>query len=412
MSYLNDGWMASGKDIESFEKTLQKIEETTVVFPMAMRTLRFCAVAENVSPVDGKIPIHVYNKDNVLLMPAKSAINVEAMIDAGVPVDILDEFKLSQLLIQYNSTVFFTARYLSRDLGARAGLGGESFDQPCEARARYLMDRFAKTDGIVNAIVRKDNNVAKIIAMGSRTFSYVPQKILLELLSGFESELGKAECVEWSVSHRLTRLVVAFPQKQEDLRKIYGIKSMPMPGMLLETSDTGDSSIRCSAVWITSSRCAFATAESYSRRHSFSTERKDKKTLAEVAVEEAENAVFKTYTKLPERLAALFAVDVIDPLYCIDQIAEGLKLQKHLGLHRGEALVETLKASIHPAEKYTGYDIAMLFLGMSECEFGEDGVSSLDTSVTRSRLEALAYQAVFLPIEKWAKSGGKIAVIA
>lgn len=405
-TFLSDRWVETGTDFSDFEAVINRLEKATVTVPLYNSKMKFCSVDERPDTlrVDGKIPLRIFHKDNVYGVPDISAVDVNTMADAGVPEDILAEILRTKLLIQYEKSVFFTAEYLSRDLGARAGLGGEAFGIPCEARSHYLASRFSTDNGISQATVRREGRVAKIVALGSKTFAHVPQTLLMDLLHEFEGELGKAECERWYVSHQYTMLTVSFPEKARDIAGTYGLKGKfepPTPGMIFETSDTGDCSVRCSAVWFYGkgmSKTSLARAESYSRRHSLSALKG--RTLAEIAFEEASKKVFKTYKELPERLCTLMSVDVVNPKYVLEKMFEHLNVRKLLGQGREQTLLEVMQGEIHPAELYTGYDIAVMFMQLSQVAF-EDGLDG-KSGMLKSKMEEITYKAPFCPIEKWA----------
>jgi len=397
---LLDSWVASGTTFEGFEQAVKNIDTSTRAVELNTSLIELLSVSNH---TDERTEFKVYNQAQTTgkSLPASTGLPTESATGAGMSEGLISELqRRSKLVIRASGKIFLTSKGLSRDLGARAYLAGDAIYDPTEERSAYLMSRYAARPNTTIAIIRngETEHVQKIFAMLSSKYCYIPQHSLCGIISGFEAELGKVKCVSWSVSHTLTEIWVEFPEKAEDIAATYGLAGMPVPGMLLETSDTGDCSISAIATWKTKRR-SYSRANCYSRKHSgnFSIEEVNK---------EIQRNLYTTYTKLPERLCELSLIEVANPQDCIEKVITALKTGAAIGKRRSADLTDAFLSEIDNTAAYTAYDIALMFMDLPS------RFDVKDDRFLRVEIEKLAYKAPFANFEKFAVPASRSVVLS
>lgn len=356
---LLDEWSASGTDFETFEKHVRMIDEATSVIPIETDDLTLLSLA---GIKEGAIKLWTYNAEQSIdrQLPGLSKMSIDNIIKKGVTPEFLKDALKSKLLIRYENDIYFTPTWLSRDLGVRADLEGDAVYSATPERSAFFMHRYVTNPESAHMVVRSNildgGRVKKIIAMPSEKYRRIPQSILLDVIAYLRKEMGKTECVRWSIEHGITQIWIEFPEKAEDVASIYKIPDSMVPGAMLETSDSGDCSFRVVATWRLKSM-------SYSRYNSYSHQHKgnfDIKSLTSGV----KNNLFDSYIKLPERMCELLCMEIADPMAMIDYIFEHCRVKKdtlkeHLGKRRIKALSEQLELEFSPDYTYTAYDIVM-----------------------------------------------------
>ena len=263
----------------------------------------------------------------------------------------------SKLIIRFNKSVFFTSAYLSRDLAARAQLSGDGMYDPTDERDKFIMSRYIKAPSTVNLLVRKcDEHFSKIFAMPSRNYCHIRQTILFNMIAELKNQLGEFECDGWYIDHNITKIRLSFPQKAKDISDVYNLPDALIPGVVLETSDTGDCSLRVAAVW-KKPHGGYSTFGVFEREHRG-------KFDESVAIEAMNDKLIPMYTKLPERLCELLEIDITEPGAAIEAALKMCGAEKSLGKKRYSSLMDALTAEIPKGAKMTGYDLVMLFMDL------------------------------------------------
>lgn len=375
---LLDSWATSGTTLEGFAETVRELDACTHAKRMRLEDLRLFSVFD---ADERRVLFHCYDREQwqSKCPPKASQLNLEtSSAFSGNPELVKELTERSKLLITSGRTSYLTSAHLARDLGDCARVGGDSIYDPTEERDMYFMSRFcanaqairsksmtkylaSKQDGV--AVYRVSGPIAKIFAMAGGAYAYLPQSSLLDVIGYFESELGEVDCKQWYVDHFFTQIWVEFPEKAEDIAKTYKLPDTIIPGLLFETSDTRDCSYTCTATYRIGTRKCYILGDSYSRKH-----------IGLVSPEQITEAikkkVYATYTRLPERLCELMTLDIENPSSVITGVLNKAGLSanapKGVGKISAKNVLKELCDPINPAEKYTGYDIAMLILSLPE----------------------------------------------
>lgn len=403
--YLKDTWMEEGNDYSNFKLRIQMMDESTRILEINTSAVELLSVVPEASNSE-RTEFDVYNADQVCNhhLPNRAGLKTTSALEAGYTEEMVEELQTStRLMIRYEGRKYFTSRGLCRDLAARAELAGMAVHTPTGARDAYIMSRYVCQPQNALAVVRVGDNpyTNKIFAMPSRGYCYVPQSFILELVDELQKELGEWVCDRWTVSHSLTTLRLLFVEKADDMAEMYRLSSLPIPGVLIETSDTGDSSCTVYGIWKTRGG-SYIRAESYSRKHTGRFKVPD-------IVKGVTNKVFVNYTKLPERLCELALIDITDPHEAILEIMREIKAEAVIGKRRAAALTAALSGEYPPGTMCSGYDLAMTFLDLpSRCLFS--GLEEVEGIRARESMEEMVYQVPFLNFEQFASDEEPVVV--
>lgn len=378
---LFDDALIEGNNIAYFRQVVQEIDEGTTSFRASTNELTL-------------LPLLEYNDEastfavcaDSLTEKKIAKLNHEKFLDKGGTNELLKEMhEKSKLLIQNKGTIYFTSFGLSRDLGARARVGGDAIYDPTKERAAYFMSRYIKEPSFATVVCRNNmdtgGSVQKIIAILSGRYCYVPQGTLLKIIDNIDASLGAVKCNGWSVSNNLTRILLEFPDKAAEVAKTYSLPNTVIPGLMLETSDTGDCSITAVGTWRLAGKRYASYGNRYSRKHSGEVD-------IENVMSKIEKTIFGKYTVLPARLCELMLVDMKFPASAINNVLATARHTVALSKRTVKYLAETLGNELDPGAKYTAYDIAMLLLDLPA------RVES-NNNETREEVQKLCYNALF-----------------
>jgi len=417
---LLDSWHVSGSNYSEFAARVIDITESTQVVDANTSDIAIFSVRDFSGPVESldKLPLAVMCAPQVLQhLPApRTYLSLKKCRENNVPEAILAETaEQTKLLLQLaggmqtlsdgpkkRHNIFFTSAGISRDLAARARLAGEAVYEPTEERNAYIMSRYALHPLNIKAIVRTANNTSgktnyKVFALPTANYCPIPQGVVLDILDALQGTLGAMHCEQWYMDHSITQLWASFPDKAKDIAEVYLLPDVIEPGILIETSDTGDCALRISAAWRSKTSRAIIGTYQHEHRGKFD---------AMAAVEQAKDSILTAYTKLPERLCELLTIDVVDPQAAIDRILHTVtvdeavsssrkrRLENVLGAKRLTSLIDQVIEEL-PGGPMTAYDITMLMMALP---------SRIEDPGIRAIIERAAGNVAFLPHEEIAKT--------
>ena len=370
---LLDTWRKTGTDYNEFAATVEDIAQSTIIQHLKTDSLGLYSVIPERCTSE-KIALHAYTAQRALehLEPARSALSIETCEKKMMPEEFMKEILQSSrlLLTAGKNTTYFTSHYLCRDLAARAELGGDAIYIPTEERDAYIMSRYAQKPMDVHMVIRKgisenDTPLYKVFALPSFTYQYIRQTFLLDIHKILQEQFGKSECEFWSIDHNLTKIWLSFPEKADDISRTYKLPDTLIPGVLMETSDTGDCALRIVAAWKKKSSGSRPLIGIFEREH------RGKFSESE-ALKRVEDELATTYTKLPERLCELLTIDLPEPDAAIEKAISMLGTVKVIGKKRTKVLLDGLIGELPPDVKMTGYDLAMLFMDLPTRFIGDE----------------------------------------
>ncbi|NLT15961.1 MAG: hypothetical protein GXY05_16680 [Clostridiales bacterium] len=397
-SMLLDSWEKVGSNYDDFARIIADIDASTRVFPADTSGLTLYAVT---GTDESGFKMLEYDAAQTVSrnLPKPFHLNESTIIDKGATEDFLGEIKRSRLIIKIGEAIFYTSRSLSRDLGARASVSGSGLNSPSPERNAFFMHRYVADPCKANIVMRKnkEGTLRKIFAMPSAGYRHIPQVTLLELAEYFGEEMGGIDTQLYNVNHFISQIWIDFPKQAEDVSRVYKLPDVMIPGVLLETSDTGDCALKVIPTWRRSSKHTYVRANEYKREHKGSFVLEDVKN-------KIKESIFSIYTKLPARLCELLSIDVPNPGEMLESIFDSIGMEALLKKTRADSLLTQLKEEIDTTANYTAYDLVMRLMDLPAL-FESD-------KWLREQVEAAAYKAPFLDFGKLSKKFAPITLTA
>lgn len=342
-----------------------------------------------------KLPLGRIKKENIL---KRGGLELIKEMSNGV-----------KTLIMLHGEIYFLSNLSIDSLGRRANFSGRRLLENDLARNINLAQGFKTHVSQFNGtmVYRKCKQIKKAFAVFSEKYTYVPQSILSTIIDNLDAEqtLGDMECKEWEVNHSMSKIFIEFPDKGHSLQQTYGLPDKFIPGLYLATSDTGHSSLTALPTWKVGGSVSYGVQmnEGGKRRHSGDVDPE------EFAKSIGDN-IFKQYTKLPERLGELLAIDITNPNWnlndskdrrankeavsaAIKDTFKQLKMVKKVGKKLEVELYESLCGEIDPSLLYTAYDIATAVMELAS---RVDGIADS----TRRNLQQTISNAPFCTFKK------------
>ena len=396
---LLDTWAVSGTDYDEFAELIRDIDTSTEIISAETQDLTLYAVNGR---SDEAVELLQYNEAQTLRreVPGQTRIRHNNLKSIGVTEEFLQEIMKSRLLVKADGKVLFTSCGLSRDLGARAQLTGNGLNNPTPERDAFLMHRYTEASCGVNIVIRSNTSdggrVRKVFAMPSSGYRYIPQDTLLQIAEYFRDEMRGADTKAWFVTHSLSQIWMQFSAQAKDIVDTYKLPDTMIPGILLETSDTGDCALKVIPTWKRASGRTYVRAGEFKREHKGLFNMEDVK-------REIKETVFAVYTKLPQRLCDLLMIDIPNAEMFLETLFEDSKIHSILGKRRTKDLLEALQGEISPAASYTAYDIAMRMMDLPAI-FEEDKWIS-------EQMESFVYKIPFMDFNKMLKKSATPIVL-
>jgi NTP pyrophosphatase (non-canonical NTP hydrolase) len=295
--------------------------------------------------------------------------------------ELVDEWEQNRLAIlytnpdTYDEPEFFVTSGSFLQTSDRFGLTGHAISTPSICRDAYLAEIFARRNVPNTMVVREIEGVKKAFTLLSDKYCHIDQNVLFEIIEYLEKDasVGKVKCHHWEVDNFITKLYVEFPEKAEEFQKLYKLPVNLVPGLLITTSDTGNSSFKFAGTWRLGN--SISIASEYKRKHIGDVRGEDIK-------DEVAKKVFPEYAAIPDALCNLMTIEIepelelttteekeqnkatVDEL--IDELFHDLGMVKLLGKKLEKALKEKFKREFIGDIHYTAYDIAIQFMSLPE----------------------------------------------
>lgn len=311
--------------------------------------------------------------------------------NANYPQECLTELKnTTGLMFLIDGEKYLVSQHAMATLSMQASISGTMTLQ----RANLLRDMhiadalFYKNESItlVYREVEMDGiSVKKIYAVFAGAYREIPQTVVADIAdSVMEDEImGKATVNSWYIDHEITRLEMTYPEIQEDYSEKYGVADIT-PGIMIQTSDTGDSAIRIFGTQKV--RRTYVITEEIAAKHT------KKNEDPENIIKDVDEKIFFNHRKLPELLADLIGREAVD--YSLPNAYESLldlaeeattKLLKGvLSKRQIQSLTDAIKLELDPSVRYTLYDLALELMELPE------RINGIDDALMISVRKALA----------------------
>lgn len=374
---LLDGWYSTGTKYEEFKKTLTDLSAVTSfvrVSPMEVSVMSLKSVSDEkasfweLNPWNTGEPqgsLHVKN------------LTFNKVLEKGNHKPLLDEtLNGVKMLFMSEGRVFFPAeKVLSRGL-VQFGAGGSAMSHASFERDLYISALF-KNARKSTFVVREIAGAKKLVSILSAKYKAFPQSALCEIIDAIsEGEFGKMDTFLWTVDNWTSNIYIEFPEKAEELREYYKLKDEFMPGLWLQTSDTGDASVKIFPTWRRGRSITYVEKAAVKRAHSGKVE------LSEL-LSNVKDKAFAEYTKLPAAMCDLMMQNITDPEWdltnpkmveknrklvetVIKNAFKTLHITKAIGKGNKKALLDQMCAEFSGSIAYTAYDIAAALMSLPE----------------------------------------------
>lgn len=396
-SMLRDCFMESGNSLEKLKEVTDTLTNHTEFIKWHSADIELLSFRErrlkdvddgngNKVPVDG---VESYYLSPYNLPSDNPKTTLESWIKThrttAIPEELLKEWTdISKLAVVHNNksslnvskNFYFISPNALQTLD-RFGISGSHVSTPCYERDANIAKAFSKNLP-VTVVFRSVNNSRKIFSILSDKYEHIKQDILFDVIEKIkvDGEMGEPKCYNWKVTNFTTELYIEFPEKAEELSKIYSLKHVMIPGILMVTSDTGDSSFKVFGTWRMKGHNSISINSEVKRKHIG-------KIDINTVLTDIENNIFEEYAKLPERLCELMGEDLTDASWdltsetgieknrkmieeIIKETFKKLGIVKTVGKKVEKKLREELLAEFDYTVPYTSYDIATTIMSLPE----------------------------------------------
>ena len=383
---LCDDYQRSGDDLEELRAALQEMDAMTRIKFVSTLDIELLSLDRIRGVVDGQTPFrvfHPYEGERASVGMSLDGPDKEKL------APLVREMRANQLLLRVGSKIYFTSSDLIHSMSGRAGIGGANVSRPSVKRDAYIAELFGVDEKDARMVIRKAGGNAKVFAIHSDKYTYVPQVTLLEIIENIKTEhgLGTPVCRKWEVSHTRSYVQLDFPERAKDFARVYGISDHIIPGLRLSTSDVAESSVCAVGTWRVGG--GILCSDVCSRKHTG-------KVDPELILKEINQQIFTKYERIPKTLGELLLIDVSDPAGCLFSVLQQIKLEDTVGKRRFREIMNLLCIQFNPTLRYTAYDIAKTILALPACLVG------LPLSVS-ALLEKAVTAAVFADYREYEK---------
>ena len=373
MSRLKDSWNASGTDWTQFKNEIKALAERTFVKKCAAEDIMLMSKNTDALPDDAdeekNFYTHLISPKDIWVKEKRSKsgevrsvkllnFSKKTFVDRGGQ-ELIDEYeKSTKTLIGIDKILYYVSPKFFNSLGARTGLSGAAAAEPCLERDLLFAKRLSikeeakeeEVSPIVSLVYREENKNKKLFAILSDRYSYIPQNYIISIVEKIISDgkLGSTKCDSWYIDNSISRVYLEFPDEAKEISEAYELEDEYVPGLLLESSDVGVSSLTVYATC----RCGHSVLPfgKIYKRHTG-------KIDIEKICEQIDSKIFPEYRKLPERMCELLAVDVEKPMLTISNLFEEIELEEIIGQRNTKYIKEKMEELIDPDSPCTMYDI-------------------------------------------------------
>lgn len=357
--YLLDSWCESGtNDKKKLYSVLEQLSKSTYVMSGRTDNLQFFTHHETKSNTELTGYLHNKKGTKTVKIPNGSLL-------PGCDVLLREMENGVRMMFFLGNRMFFTTPKVFKTLSQRAGSACGDFVTRTEEKVRFHRDAgyaayMAVAPCDCKIVYRKQDGAAKVFAVFANSYQLLPQyPIIKQIIEELEKEMGESDLVFYSVDNFNTEIYIDFPKKAKDFANVYSLPDEVIPGIRIHLSDTGESSVIINGTVRYKRSCTYIPDAEYKREHT-------KNASLDVILAGVDQKVFCEYTKIPEQMVKLLGIDIPDPKSCIEHVLRYTGIAKIIGKKAERSMLITLTSRINASLPYTAYDIAGLFLEISE----------------------------------------------
>lgn len=379
-NFLLDEWSKTGDSFESFQEAVEELAASTDFIRVNSKGLSVLSYAEKNE--EGKLvffsfnPIDVHNS-NFIMRNHTASVNPKSILMRGDFEDLIKELTSEVGVLFFNgvSCLFVSKKVLTSRLQP-FGVNGDFLSEMTHERDLLIAKLFGSKALFRTLVTRKQNGITKVFSIMGENYKDLSQDILLKLYDELTQNgaMGETSCRRWELTHFTTSIFVEFPEKAEEFQALYDLPEKVIPGIVMETSDTGDSAVRIKGTWRVKN--SLSVHGEVSKKHAG-------EITTQKLLDEASKEIFSEYTKLPAALCDLMASNISDPDWkletargqsrnrnAIERVLKHafkkLKIVEAIGKKAEAAIARQMLLEFDYSMPCTAYDIAMSIMTMPE----------------------------------------------
>ncbi len=335
-----DGFQRRFEKIEEFIDFLDEREENTTRIKVPAENLRFLTIGQAKK---------WYRTDESLA--SRLGVDLELIKDTEENTDmivVIGEDKKTPYLLGNSSWV---------SIKNRIDIYGKGFDMlGSDEQVRDINRRLSQLGKEEVQVIIVDN---KIRAIMSRMYAVVITANLFKAVIKYSKErFDDYRMVDSYVDHNISSCKLLFTDLREELADIYKLPDEYVPGIVIQTSDTGWSANRIGAYW-QSKGSSFINANEY-----IYMKHKGKVSLDDI-LDELPN-LFLKYQNTLKKFAKLLTIEISQPISVLKKACKHIGIaKKHTKMLVNEFEAELSALSGKGSEpKVTAYDICRKILSL------------------------------------------------
>lgn len=310
--YLTEDAVINGTDKTSLEKALVEIDTNTYYTnPVALRDVEFYARNEE----NGHfypVVLQMTTFKNNITYDVWDEPQAEATVEGIGFGDLYREATNHPFTVRIGETMMLLGYEAYHDLLQSAAISGRGTRKHTDDLLRAVLKIISGNEYKFMYRTDESGNF-KVLSVRSRQYAPIKQQNILSILDRLQE--GRSDVTGWSMSNFKTEVQAEFPEIAKDYQEVFELRDPVMPGAILATSDTGDSSfhVRASIRIGTSEALPLPVrmdCKGKVRTRHYGMGMHNIERFASFTNEE----LFKMYRTIPERMAELAAMDGEVPL--------------------------------------------------------------------------------------------------
>lgn len=304
--------------------------------------------------------------------------------------------KTNPMMITREGHLYFLSNMAIQSLNQKVGLGCDFFSNHSFIRSLGIREATRQRELPVVFISRQKGLFRKTFYIGGEHYYYLPLDKVEEVVKSLKTEIeGGLKFNSGIVTQEKTQLLYTMPEMEERVKKKYKIPFKPC--VVIENSDTGNSSLIIKSAWIK------GINRSYMLQNEFSQAHRGKMDFEKIS-KDAKNYIFKDFFALPEKMMELALIDVIDVSVpkssrrekyeeLLEFYFQELNLEKILGKKRVKAVKEQMTILYDVNNELSASDLVLSIMDIPE--------HLKLVSFRQEKLSKAIYEAPFVDLKKF-----------
>lgn len=232
----------------------------------------------------------------------------------------------------------------------RVDIYGKGFDLlPPEEQVRDINKVLSLFPNMEMQVICVDS---KIRAMMSKEYAVIKQNELFnEIMVASIERFDDLTFINGIIDYNTTRCKIIFEELKDELSGLYGLKDSFVPGLFIESSDTGHSGNKVGAFWMNDRGHSFINSSEY-----IYMKHRGKNNLEKLLNKLPE--IFLKYQDVLQKFAEMLTIEIAQPMSVLRKACRDLKIPKR----EAELLRQNLEINLGAEATCTAYDICQEIL--------------------------------------------------